>query len=119
MANRPQLPPIGLPAARVLVSRYDDFSDPIQTVEWDTSFNYGHPHGRIPRLWNVGLGSLAGLYYSGWRQHNDQIKLSPPPIIMWGRGERSVRLANAGGWNAAADRINVPAIYVGWNGGNA
>lgn len=87
--------------------------------------NYGPPPALfgepmlIPRIWNMGLGSLQGLRQFGFGDSNSALPLPPPPIYPPRRGDlRSLSLSWGVQTPRSADTMYVPSTFIGWNPNN-
>lgn len=116
MTQTPPIPiPVGLPSGATLGDRYDESS--LESYRQSKTLDDGPPPLRIPRLWNMSLGSFAGLLQFGHMDSNYRARIPPPVIVPPIRtSARSVGAANAGMTAGRfADRLSIPAIFVGWN----
>lgn len=112
----PFAPTVGIPASEALFERYDNPDDLNSAIDY-RGLEGGAPPARIPRLWNIGLGSLANLTQFGEPHNFWRLQLSPPIIVPPNRGDlRSVSAAMGDGRDRmTADTMYVPALFIGWN----
>ncbi len=88
---------------------------------WET-LDYGHVMGipqLIPRQWSENLRYMAGALQHGARQTWDTLRLPSSTGVPVRRGMASIQLALGNPYGMSADRVNVPAIFIGWNPDNA
>lgn len=109
--------PLQLPADAALEDRYNDDNQrysPADERGLDTEFI---PF-RIPRLWNISLGGLAGALQFGYKEAFDTLYL-PPPVIYNAHRSGAESVATTFGRSNYADTLGIPALFVGWNPNSA
>ena len=107
------IPPIGAPVLAVTAQRYDASEGEHNHISYE-SLNWGEPPARIPRFWNMGLSYLSGPDYWGFQQHNHATFIPHFPVYVPQRDRQSIRAALGPAQPLAADRMYIPAVYVGY-----
>ncbi len=103
------------PISAVLFRRYN--IDVPASPSNDAGLNYGPDPLLVPRLWNMGLGSRAGLdQWASMATNNSRLPLPPFPMYPTRRGDpRSMSLAfNKFNSQAANSYGYIPATFIGW-----
>lgn len=91
--------------------RYDDAGNFIAPIATTYELNYGPAPLRIMRYWQAGLTMMGGIRAAGQSSFNSYVRLSPPPIIVPGRGMGGISMY-AG---KRSDNISrVPGIFVNY-----
>lgn len=109
--------PIQLPADVALEDRFND--DPYRYSPVDErGLDTGQIPFRIPRLWNISLGALAGVKQFGYKDAFDSLYL-PPPVVYIPHRSGAESVANTFGRSNYGDTLGIPALFVGWNPNSA
>lgn len=91
--------------------RFDDSGNFIAPIATTWSLNYGAAPIKIMRFWQAGLTMMGGIRAAGQSSFNSYVRLSPPPIIVPGRGNGAISMYGG----KRSDNISrVPGIFVNY-----